>query len=94
MLCLPSAGRIHEYYSNTFTYFTQGMNASLEKPLDWLEQQDRWARSQVLQSAAPYIFCLHTGSTSLPLLNEASSGDAALDSTEADLGASEPEPQR
>ena len=50
MFCLPSAGRIHEYYSNTFTYFTQGMNASLEKPLDWLEQQDRWARSQVCSS--------------------------------------------
>ena len=48
MLCLPIAGRIHEYYSNTFTYFTQGMNASLEKPLDWLEKQDRWARSKVL----------------------------------------------
>ncbi|CAK0735312.1 hypothetical protein CVIRNUC_000560 [Coccomyxa viridis] len=42
-----TARRINEYYSNTFTYFTQGMNASLEKPLDWLEQQDRWSRSQV-----------------------------------------------
>ena len=23
------------------------MNASLDKPIDWLEEQDRWARSQV-----------------------------------------------
>lgn len=46
------AERIGEYFSNTYTYFTEGMNASLAKPLDWLEEQDTWARAQV---AFPFL---------------------------------------
>ena len=92
-LLLPSAGRIHEYYSNTYTYFTQGMNASLEEPLDWLEKQDRWARSQVLQPVAPCINCLLTGSIGLLDLKLASSRNASLRSTWVDLRAGWPEPQ-
>ena len=86
MLCLPTAERTHVYDSNTYAYFTEGMNASLEKPLDWLEKQDRWARSQVLQFAAPCIFCLLTGSMSLPTLRIATLGDAALRFIWADPG--------
>ena len=48
--------RISEYYSNTYTYFTADMNASLAKPVDWLEQQDRWARKQVIPLHSPATF--------------------------------------
>ena len=48
------AERIGEYFSNTYTYFTEGMNASLAKPLDWLEKQDIWARAQVAFSPTLY----------------------------------------
>jgi hypothetical protein len=54
-----SAERIHDYFQNTYTYFTVGMNASLGEPLQWLEEQDAWARQQVtaallLCSSSPY----------------------------------------
>ena len=49
------AERIGEYFSNTYTYFTEGMNASLAKPLDWLEEQDTWARAQV-----PPLYLCHS----------------------------------
>ena len=42
------AERIHDYWSNTYTYFTKGMNASLAEPLAWLEQQEEWARRKVI----------------------------------------------
>ena len=58
MHVLKHAGRIHEYYSNTYTYFTKGMNASLDKPVDWLEEQDRWARSQVAFAISCSDCCL------------------------------------
>ena len=46
-----SAERIHDYYINTYEYFTSlaGLNASqsLGDALRWLEDQDHWARQQV-----------------------------------------------
>ena len=53
---LGLAERISEYYSNTYTYFTAGMNASLAKPVDWLERQDRWAQKQVIPLHSPANF--------------------------------------
>ena len=42
-----SAERIHDYYINTLIYFTDVMEEQLDKPLQWLEDQDQWAREQV-----------------------------------------------
>ncbi|EIE19753.1 laminin A [Coccomyxa subellipsoidea C-169] len=44
-----SAERIHDYWSNTHEYFVKGMNASLEAPLTWLEEQEGWARAKVAE---------------------------------------------
>ncbi|CAL8471420.1 g10962 [Coccomyxa elongata] len=42
-----TAERIHDYWSNTYTYFVEGMNASLPEPLAWLKRQEEWARREV-----------------------------------------------
>lgn len=42
-----SADRIYDYYVNTLIYFTDVMKEQLDKPLQWLEDQDQWAREQV-----------------------------------------------
>ena len=53
-----SAERIYDYYWNTWTYFQEVMKVgSLDKPLDWLEQQDAWARQQVPPARSAAMWC-------------------------------------
>ncbi|KAK9795552.1 hypothetical protein WJX73_006243 [Symbiochloris irregularis] len=53
-----SAHRIYDYYSNTLIYFKDVMKEQIEKPLDWLEDQDRWARQQAEQGRTAYASML------------------------------------
>lgn len=60
-----SADRIYDYYINTLIYFTDVMKEQLDKPLQWLEDQDQWARGQVsfivIQvNCCPVSFLCHT----------------------------------
>jgi len=41
-----SAPRIYQNYQNLHTYFIKTMNASLEEPMAWIEEQDAWVRKQ------------------------------------------------
>lgn len=41
------AERIYDYYINTQIYFTEVMKEELDRPLQFLEEQDQWARQQV-----------------------------------------------
>ncbi|KAG7668518.1 hypothetical protein KSW81_005282 [Nannochloris sp. 'desiccata'] len=41
-----SAPRIYENYQNLHTYFIKTLNASLEEPMAWMEEQDAWVRKQ------------------------------------------------
>jgi hypothetical protein len=41
-----SAPRIYQNYLNLHTYFIKTMNASLEEPMAWIQEQDAWVRKQ------------------------------------------------
>ena len=43
-----TAERIVDYHHNTRTYFLQSLTDNLTEPVQWLEEQDAWARQQVL----------------------------------------------
>ncbi|KAK9864545.1 hypothetical protein WJX84_003217 [Apatococcus fuscideae] len=50
-----TAARINDYHTNTFHYFTKDMNASLEKPMEWLKEQDKWLHEQIEENKGePY----------------------------------------
>ena len=42
-----TAERIVDYHNNTRTYFLQSLADNLTEPIQWLEEQDAWARQQV-----------------------------------------------
>lgn len=41
-----TAQRIQQNYKNLYHYFTQTMNASLDGPMKWLNEQDAWVRER------------------------------------------------
>jgi hypothetical protein len=41
-----SAPRIYQNFQNLHTYFIKTLNASLEEPMEWMEEQDAWVRKQ------------------------------------------------
>ena len=42
-----NAERIWQYFANTHDYFIREMQAELQEPMQWLENQDGWVREQV-----------------------------------------------
>ncbi|WIA33202.1 hypothetical protein OEZ86_006348 [Tetradesmus obliquus] len=42
-----TASRINDHHHNLKHYFIHQLNASLEKPMQWVDQQDKWLRQQV-----------------------------------------------
>eukprot|EP00882_Tetradesmus_deserticola_P007826 GHRQ01008238.1.p1 GENE.GHRQ01008238.1~~GHRQ01008238.1.p1 ORF type:complete len:602 (+),score=264.47 GHRQ01008238.1:263-1807(+) len=42
-----TAARINDHHHNLKHYFIHQLNASLEKPMQWVGQQDQWLRQQV-----------------------------------------------
>ncbi|KAK2076982.1 hypothetical protein QBZ16_005210 [Prototheca wickerhamii] len=41
-----TATEIEDNWSNMHTYFTQVMNASVERPMAWIQEQDAWVRGR------------------------------------------------